>query len=114
MEELAHSYHSSILRSAYYSDITEKAFELGVTGSCQGATMKKRAQMGALWLADRIGHGVTLQLLQVRQGRHRQICWGIDRTNAGLKHDVTDYLCVTIDAAALLSARRERRAGHSE
>jgi len=47
----------------YYSDIVEKAYDKA-TDACQGAVMKKRAQMGVILLSGWIGDQVKLQLLQ--------------------------------------------------
>ena len=47
----------------YFSDITEKAFTPAVL-RCSGAVMKKRAQLGAIWLANLIGTLVKVELTQ--------------------------------------------------
>merc|ERR1711907_780253 len=62
-------YDSQVLRfqlqscQVYYSDITEKAFNPALL-RCSGAVMKKRAQLGAVWLSSLIGVLVKLELTQ--------------------------------------------------
>ena len=47
----------------YYTDITEKAFDPAIL-RCSGAVMKKRAQLGAMWLSGLLGSLVKVELTQ--------------------------------------------------